>query len=248
MCVYVCFCVFRGVDKYDHTQGYPLLCRENALSYVIYLPSSTIASLSTTTTPPRLACFPLIFEGVKNVPSWSSAQIHPPSRMVLPTPTLGSFVVFSFYAMSMLLLQRGLPWPRSLDSILTFYPGSLYCPPFFSPTRAYSYNGLRAFLQGLCCTIADDVHEARLIFEWVPIVGPAASPGQCQPIEGTHWMSRLSKWLTKWWAFLDYIQGGLGNPFLLRWSPQIPVPLPAVSLASPSFIYIVVELKEKSGK
>lgn len=109
MCVCVCFCVFRGVDKYDHTQGYPLLCRENGFSYVIYLPSSTITSLSTTTTPPRLACFPLIFESVKNVPSWSSAQIHPPSRMVLTTTTLGSFIVFSFYAMSMLLLQRGLP-------------------------------------------------------------------------------------------------------------------------------------------
>ena len=186
VCVCVCFCVFRGVDKRDHTQGYPLLCRENGFSYVIYLPSSTITSLSTTTTPPRLACFPLIFESIKNVPSWSSAQIHPPSRMVLPTPTLGSFIVFGFYAMSMLLLQRGLPWAPGLDSVLTFYPESLYCPLFFSPIGAYSCKGLVAFLRGLYCTVDDDVRGAHLIFEWVPIVGPAASPVPCQPIEGTH--------------------------------------------------------------
>lgn len=149
MCVCVCFCVSRGVDKFDHTQGHPLLCRENAFGYVIYLPSSAITSLSTTTTPPRLACFPFIFERVKNVPSWSSAQIYPSSRMVLPTPALGSFLVFSSYAMSVLLLQRRLPWPLP---VLTQY---------WSSTQGHSNAPCSLAPAGLTAT-KDYLHFSRV--------------------------------------------------------------------------------------
>lgn len=246
MCVYVCVCVFRGVDKYDHTQGYALLgkCLE-----LCHLPSFLYHHFPLHHYhPTQTGLLSLDLWGCQecsklelwaNTSPFQNGCSHTHSRKLRCLQLLCHVNVASS--------KRASLTPQSWLNI-DLLPRVTLLPLFFSPIRAYSYNGLRAFLQGLCCTIADNVHGARLIFEWVPIVGPAASPGQCQPIEGTHWMSLLSKWLTKWWAFLDYVQGGLGNPFLLSWSPQIPVPLPAVSLASPSFIYIVAELKEKSGK